>query len=145
MLFRSVTVNASQPKVPITFGYVDESDPGPYPLPSDVPIEGGVAFADGDRHALVLDTSACKLYEVYRAFQVSPNVWQGDGGSVFDLNSHALRPETWTSADAAGLPILPGLLRYDEVNSGEITHALRLRRCKRETPMSGPRGIRLHR
>ncbi len=120
-----VTVNASQPKVPITFAYVDESDPGPYPIPPDVPIEGGVAFADGDRHALVLDTSACKLYEVYRAFQVSPNVWQGDGGSVFDLNSHTLRPDTWTSADAAGLPILPGLLRYDEVNSGTITHALR--------------------
>lgn len=120
-----VTVTASQPKVPITFAYVDESDPGPYPIPPDVPIEGGVAFPDGDRHALVLDTSACKLYEVFRAFQVSPNVWQGDGGSVFDLNSHALRPDTWTSADAAGLPILPGLLRYDEVNSGEITHALR--------------------
>ncbi len=120
-----VTVNASQPKVPITFGYFDESDPGPYPLPTDVPIEGGAAFSDGDRHALVLDTSACRLYEVYRAFQVSPNVWHGDGGSVFDLNSHALRPDTWTSADAAGLPILPGLLRYDEVNSGEITHALR--------------------
>ena len=120
-----VTVNASQPKVPITFGYVDESDPGPFPIPSNVPIEGGAAFPDGDRHALVLDTTACKLYEVYRAFQVSPNVWQGDSGSVFDLNSHALRPDTWTSADAAGLPILPGLLRYDEVNSGEITHALR--------------------
>ncbi len=120
-----VTVNASQPKVPITFAYVDESDPGPYPIPSDVPIEGGAAFSDGDRHALVLDTSACKLYEVYRAFQVSANVWQGDGGSLFDLNSNTLRPDTWTSADAAGLPILPGLLRYDEVNSGEITHALR--------------------
>ena len=120
-----VTVNASQPKVPITFTYVNESDPGPYPLPPDVPIEGGVAFPDGDRHALVLDTSACKLYEVYRAFQVAPNVWQGDAGSMFDLNSHALRPDTWTSADAAGLPILPGLLRYDEVNSGEIAHALR--------------------
>ena len=120
-----VTVNASQPKVPIAFAYFDESDPGPYPLPPDVPIEGGAAFADGDRHALVLDTSACKLYEVYRAFQASPNAWQADAGSVFDLNSNALRPDTWTSADAAGLPILPGLLRYDEVNSGEITHALR--------------------
>lgn len=120
-----VTVNGSQSKVPITFTYADESDPGPYPLPSDVPIEGGVAFPDGDRHALVLDTSACKLYEVYRAFQASPNVWQGDAGSVFDLNSNALRTDSWTSADAAGLPILPGLLRYDEVNSGEITHALR--------------------
>ena len=120
-----VTVNASQPKVPITFLYSGESDPGPYPFPSDVPIEGDAAFSDGDRHALVLDTGTCKLYEVYRAFQNTPGVWNGDSGAVFDLNSHALRPETWTSADAAGLPILPGLLRYDEVNSGEITHALR--------------------
>ena len=120
-----VTVNSSQPKVPITFFYNAESDPGPYPLPTDVPIEGGAAFSDGDRHALVLDTGNCKLYEVYRAFQTSPNVWSSDSGAVFDLNSHTLRPETWTSADAAGLPILPGLLRYDEVNSGEITHALR--------------------
>lgn len=120
-----VTVNASQPKVPITFSYYDESDPGPYPLPPDVPIEGGASFASGDRHALVLDTSTCKLYELYRAFQNTPNVWVGDSGAVFDLNSHALRPDSWTSADAAGLPILPGLLRYDEVNSGEITHALR--------------------
>ena len=120
-----VTVNASQPKVPIAFAYVDESDPGPYPIPPDVPIEGGVAFSEGDRHALVLDTSSCKLYEMYRAFQLSPNVWQGDAGAVFDLNANALRPDTWTSADAAGLPILPGLLRYDEVISGVITHALR--------------------
>ena len=120
-----VTVNSAQPKVPITFFYNGESDPGPYPLPPDVPIEGGAAFSDGDRHALVLDTGSCKLYEVYRAFQSSPNAWNGDSGAVFDLNSHALRPDTWTSADAAGLPILSGLLRYDEVNSGEITHAVR--------------------
>ncbi len=120
-----VTVPGTQPKVPITFDVADESDPGPYPIPPDVPIEGGAAFPDGDRHVLVLDRSTCKLYETGVAYQVSPNVWTGYSGAVFDLNSHALRPATWTSADAAGLPILPGLLRYDEVNSGEITHAVR--------------------
>jgi hypothetical protein len=120
-----VTVPGTQPKVPITFDVADESDPGPYPIPPDVPIEGGAAFPDGDRHVIVLDRSTCKLYETGNAFQNPANVWVGYAGAVFDLNSHALRPATWTSADAAGLPILPGLLRYDEVNSGEITHALR--------------------
>ena len=90
-----------------------------------MPIEGGAAFPSGDRHVIVLDTATCKLYETGVAYQVSPNVGTGYSGAVFDLNSHALRPATWTSADAAGLPILPGLLRYDEVNSGEITHAVR--------------------
>ena len=121
-----VTVTGTQPKVPITFDVADESDPGPYPIPPDVPIEGGAAFPDGDRHVIVLDTASCKLYETGVAYQVSPNVWTGYSGAVFDLNSHALRPASWTSADAAGLPILPGLLRYDEVNSGEITHRVRL-------------------
>ena len=120
-----VAVPGTQPKVPITFEVADESDSGPYPIPPDVPIEGGAAFPDGDRHIIVLDRGACKLYETGVAFQVSPNVWTGYAGAVFDLNSHALRPETWTSADAAGLPILAGLARYDEVNAGEITHALR--------------------
>jgi hypothetical protein len=120
-----VTVPGTQPKVPITFDVADESDPGPYPIPPDVPIEGGAAFPDGDRHVIVLDRSTCKLYETGNAFQNPANVWVGYAGAVFDLNSQALRPETWTSADAAGLPILPGLLRYDEVNSGEITHAVR--------------------
>ncbi len=120
-----VTVPGTQPKVPITFDVADESDSGPYPIPPDVPIEGGAAFPDGDRHAIVLDTGTCKLYEIDAANQVSSNVWTGYSGATFDLNSHALRPATWTSADAAGLPILPGLLRYDEVNSGEITHAVR--------------------
>ena len=120
-----VTVSGSQPKVPISFFYANESDAGPYPLPTNVPIEGGAADPTGDRHAIVLDRDTCKLYEVYRAFQNPANVWTGDSGAMFDLTSHALRPDTWTSADAAGLPILPGLLRYDEVNAGEITHAVR--------------------
>jgi hypothetical protein len=120
-----VTVPGTQPKVPITFDVPDESEPGPYPIPSDVPVEGGAAFPDGDRHIIVLDRGTCKLYEVGRAFQNPVNVWTGFSGAVFDLNSNALRPLTWTSADAAGLPILPGLVRYDEVNAGEITHALR--------------------
>ncbi len=120
-----VTVPGTQPKVPITFEVADESDPGPYPIPPDAPIEGGAAFPDGDRHVIVLDRGSCTLYETGNAFQNPANVWVGYAGAVFDLNSHALRPATWTSADAAGLPILPGLLRYDEVNSGEITHAVR--------------------
>ena len=120
-----VAVPSTQPKVPITFEVADESDAGPYPIPPDAPIEGGAAFPDGDRHVIVLDRGTCTLYETGNAIQNPANVWVGYAGAVFDLNSHALRPETWTSADAAGLPILPGLLRYDEVNSGEITHAVR--------------------
>lgn len=119
-----VVVPANQPMVPITFtAYGDESDPGPYPVPLNAPVEGG-ANATGDRHVLVLQQGTCKLFELYRAFQVGAG-WNADSGAVFDLNSNALRPERWTSADAAGLPILPGLVRYDEVKSGEITHALR--------------------
>ena len=120
-----VTVAGTQPKVPITFDVADESDLGPYPIPTDVPVEGGAAFASGDRHILIIDRGDCKLYEAGVAYQVSPNVWTGYSGAVWNLNSHALRPETWTSADAAGLPILPGLIRYDEVAAGEIAHAVR--------------------
>ena len=119
-----VVVPASQPTVPITFtAYGDESDPGPYPVPSNAPVEGG-ANSTGDRHVLVLQQGACKLYEMYRAFPAGAG-WNADSGAVFDLNSNALRPEGWTSADAAGLPILPGLVRYDELKSGQINHALR--------------------
>ncbi|MCC7366657.1 MAG: hypothetical protein IT303_20030 [Dehalococcoidia bacterium] len=119
-----VVVPESQPLVPITFtAYGDESDPGPYPVPPTAPVEGG-ASATGDRHVLVLQQGTCKLYELYRAFK-TPTGWSGDSGAVFDLRSNALRPAGWTSADAAGLPILPGLVRYDEVAAGEITHALR--------------------
>lgn len=119
-----VTVSGTQPKVPITFTYMDESDPGPYPLPANAPIEGGSA-SNGDRHVLVLDRDSCTLYEVYRAFPQANGSWKGDSGAVYQLNSNGLRPLTWTSADAAGLPILPGLVRYDEVAGGEIKHAIR--------------------
>lgn len=119
----SITVGAGQPLVPVTFDYNDESDAGPYPIPSNAPIEGGPA-ANGDRHVIVVDSAACKLYEVYDAHPASPS-WSAGSGAVWDLNSNALRPAGWTSADAAGLPILPGLVRYDEVAAGRIDHAIR--------------------
>jgi len=120
------TVPGSQPLAPIVFTeYPDESDPGPYPVPSDAPIEGG-SDSTGDRHVLVLQSGACKLYELYHAFKDTDGPgWQAGSGAIFDLSSNGLRPEGWTSADAAGLPILPGLVRYDEVESGQITHAFR--------------------
>ena len=108
----------------MTFDYDDESDPGPYPVPPGAPIEGGVA-SSGDRHVLIVDRDAWKLYELYAAYPQADGSWHAGSGAVFDLNSNALRPSGWTSADAAGLPILPGLVRYDEVTVGVITHALR--------------------
>lgn len=120
-----VDVPGSQATVPLTFTYVSESDAGPYPIPPDAPIEGGPS-SGGDRHVLVLERTSCTLYELYYAFpQDSGTWWTAGSGAIFDLDSHALRPDGWTSADAAGLPILPGLVRYDEVMSGEIRHALR--------------------
>lgn len=120
-----VTVDAAQPKVPIIFtAYGDESDPGPYPVPAAAPVEGGPS-GDGDRHVIVLDQSNCKLYELYRAFPNGDGSWNADSAAVYDLRSNALRPAGWTSADAAGLPIYPGLVRYDEVAAGAITHAIR--------------------
>ncbi|MCG6192404.1 hypothetical protein LFX25_04025 [Leptospira sp. FAT2] len=107
----------------ITFEYADESEPGPYPIPDDAPIEGGEA-SDGDRHVLVLDEKTCKLYELYHA-RKKGNVWTAISGAIFDLKSNALRPDGWTSADAAGLPIFPGLVRYEEIEAGEIKHAIR--------------------
>lgn len=118
-----VIVPGTQPKVSVTFDYDDESDPGPYPVPPDAPIEGGPG-SDGDRHVLVLDRDNCILYELYSAYPQSAN-WVAGSGAIFNLRSHALRPAGWTSADAAGLPVLPGLVRYDEAASGEIAHALR--------------------
>jgi hypothetical protein len=117
------TVGAGQPKVPVSFEYADESDPGPYPIPSDAPIEGGPTSI-GDRHVLVVDNSDCHLYEMYAAIPTRMS-WYAGSGAVYDLRSNALRPAGWTSADAAGLPMLPGLVRYDEVASGEIDHAIR--------------------
>jgi hypothetical protein len=117
-------VPGTQPKVSITFDYNDESDPGPYPIPPGAVIEGGDA-STGDRHILVLDEDHCILYETFYSWPQADGSWQAGSGAVYDLHSNSLRPSGWTSADAAGLPILPGLVRYDEVASGEITHALR--------------------
>jgi hypothetical protein len=119
-----VEVPAGQPGVSVTFDYDDESDHAPYPIPRDAPIEGG-SDSDGDRHVLVLSRSECKLYELFYAFPNADGSWHAGSGAIFDLRSNALRPDTWTSADAAGLPILPGLVRYDEVAAGAIDHALR--------------------
>ena len=116
-------VNGSQAGVPVSFDYADESDPGLYPIPSDPLIEGGPA-STGDRHILILNRDTCTLYELYSAYP-GPSGWQAGSGAIFTLSSDPLRPAGWTSADAAGLPILPGLVRYDEVASGTITHALR--------------------
>ena len=122
-----VVVSGSQATVPINFtAFGSQSDPGPYPVPSDAPIEGG-PDATGDRHVLVIDRDNWKLYEMYRAFPINNGAsWNADSGALFDLNSNALRPAGWTSADAAGLPIFPGLVRYDEVfEQQEIKHAIR--------------------
>ena len=118
-----ITVSGTQTKYPATFTYADESDQGPYAVPLTAPIEGG-PNATGDRHAIAIDTSNCILYELYNAFPQSAS-WQADSGAIFDLKSNALRPATWTSGDAAGLPIMPGLVTYEEVLSGEIKHAIR--------------------
>lgn len=117
------TVPGTQAKVSVDFTWPDESDAGPYPIPPDVPIEGD-PNGGGDRHILIVDRDDCILYELYAAHQ-EVGQWYADAGAIFDLNSNALRPDTWTSADAAGLPILPGLARYAEVAAGEINHALR--------------------
>jgi hypothetical protein len=117
-------VSGSQARAGVIFGYADESDPGPYPIPPDALIEGGPQ-STGDRHVLIVDKDSCMLHELYSAYPQANGTWQAGSGAVFNLRSHALRPSTWTSADAAGLPILPGLVRYDEVASGEIRHAVR--------------------
>ena len=122
-----VVVAGSQPKVPLNWtAYGDESDPGPYPIPPDAPIEGGPS-SNGDRHVLVIDRDNWKLYELGYAFPINNGAsWNANCGAVFDLSSNALRPAGWTSADAAGLPIFPGLVRYDEVfEQQEIKHAIR--------------------
>jgi hypothetical protein len=120
-----VFVQGSQPFVPINFTeYGDQSDPGPYPVPTNAPIEGGPS-SGGDRHVLVIDQGNCTLYEMFHSQPQSDGSWNAGSGAVYNLNSNALRPSTWTSADAAGLPIYPGLVRYDEVASGVIRHAIR--------------------
>ena len=124
-----VVVPGTQPKVPVRFQYADESNPGPYPIPPDAPIEGGPK-SEGDRHVLVIDRNHWKLYELFAAYPEGKG-WRAAGGAIFDLNSNALRPAGWSSADAAGLPVFPGLVRYDEViEQGAIRHALRFT-CRR--------------
>ena len=118
------TADATTPKTSVSFEYADESDPGPYPIPPGAPIEGGLN-SDGDRHILIVETSECKLYELYAAYPNGDGSWRAGSGAIWDLRGYALRPDEWTSADAAGLPILPGLVRYDEVAAGEIRHAIR--------------------
>ena len=120
-----VVVGANQTKVAVSFDYGDESDKAGYPVPSDAPVEGGVQ-SDGDRHVLVLDRDNQMLYELYAAYPNADGTWRAGSGAVFNLSSNDLRPARWTSADAAGLPIFPGLVRYDEVvGVGDINHAIR--------------------
>jgi hypothetical protein len=118
-------VDNSQPFVPIHFVlYGSESDPGPYPIPRDAPIEDAEA-RNSDRHVLVVNQDTCILYELYHAYPQPDGSWKADSGAVFDLKKYHLRPAGWTSADAAGTAILPGLVRYEEVEAGRINHALR--------------------
>ena len=120
-----VTVGATQPDAPIHFtSWPEESDPGPYPVPANAPIEGGPA-SSGDRHVIVVDQDDCLLYEMFYAFPNGDGSWNAANGARYDLRSNSLRPAGWTSADAAGLPIYAGLVRYDEVVSGTIRHAIR--------------------
>lgn len=119
-----VVVSGTQPRVPVQFNYADESDQAPYPIPPNPPIEGGNE-SDGDRHILMVDRDNWKLYELF-SVRLKNGQWTAGSGAIFDLNSNALRPAGWTSADAAGLPIFPGLVRADEVfEQKEIRHALR--------------------
>ncbi len=119
-------VVSGQPFVTITYtAYGDESDPGPMPVPANAPIEGYPNPGDGDRHVLVIDRDNCWLYELYSSYPQKNGSWNAASGAVWDLLNGEQRPYTWTSADAAGLPVFPGLARYDEVASGAINHALR--------------------
>jgi hypothetical protein len=117
-------VSATTPRSAVSFDYADESDRVRYPIPKTVHIEGG-RRSSGDRHALLLDKSACKLYELYALYPKAGSGWKAGSGAVWSLRSNKLRPAGWTSADAAGLPIFPGLARWDEVKRGVIDHALR--------------------
>jgi hypothetical protein len=119
------TVSHAQKKVRVSFDYADESDKGPYPVPANAPIEGGRG-SDGDRHVIVVDRGACRLYELYAAYpQNGGKTWKAGSGAIWSMKSNKLRPAGWTSADAAGLPILPGLARYEDLQKGGIDHALR--------------------
>jgi hypothetical protein len=113
-------VRGATPRSEVTFRWPDESDSGPYPIPADPLVEGG-----SDRHMLMLDRDRCKSYELYAVEKLAGADWYAQSGAIWSLKSNKLRPRGWTSADAAGLPILPGLVRYKEVAAGEIRHALR--------------------
>jgi hypothetical protein len=117
-------VTSETPRVRVRFRYARESDRGPYPIPRDVRIEGG-PHSTGDRHAILVDNSRCRLYELYSLYPRRRQRWKAASGAIWNLRSNKLRPAGWTSADAAGLPILPGLARWDEVHRGRIDHALR--------------------
>jgi len=120
-----VVVPADQPRVPIRYtDHGDESDPGPFPIPLDAPVEGGAA-SSGDRHVIAVQEGSCELFELFAGVRDGAG-WAAASGARFDLRTGALRPLGWTSADAAGLPILPGLVRHEEVAAGEIRHALRV-------------------
>ena len=117
-------VGGDQAMVPVFYtAFGDESDPGPFPIPDDAPVEGG-DDSDGDRHVIIVDRDRRMLYELYRAYKTAGG-WQAESGATWSLDSNAVRPKYWTSADAAGLPIFPGLVRYLEAQAGEISHALR--------------------
>jgi hypothetical protein len=119
-------VPQNQKKVPVTFHYGAQSDPGPYPIPANAQIEGG-RRSSGDRHVLVLQQGVCRLYEMWDAYRLDGGKkWKAGSGALFHLDSNKLRPNGWTSADAAGLPILPALVKCEEVQAGEIDHALRV-------------------
>jgi len=119
-------VPKGQKKVPVRFRYGSQSDPGPYPIPRDAQIEGG-ARSKGDRHVLVLEQGVCKLYEMFDAYPLhGGKSWRAGSGAIFPLDTNKLRPDGWTSADAAGLPIIPALVKCAEVQAGEIDHALQV-------------------
>lgn len=125
-----VVVSKDQPRVPVAFTDAEESDPGPYPIPPDAPIEGGPK-GTGDRHVLVLDRDTWTLWEMFNAHPDGSGGWKADSGAVWDLTRNQVRPAGWTSADAAGLPILPGLVRYDEVVEAKaLEHAVRFTLAK---------------
>ncbi len=131
-----VVVSNRQRRVPVRFQYASESNKGPYPIPPNAPIEGGRA-STGDRHVIVVDRGTCKDYELFAAYPHNGGrYWTAGSGAIFNLRSNRLRPAGWTSADAAGLPILPGLARYAEVAHGSIDHALRF-----TAPCTAPRFV----
>ena len=132
-------VGASQNLVNINFtAYGDESDPGPMPIPANAQIEGYPNPGNGDRHVLVIDNGSCFLYELYNASANNDGSWNAGSAAVWDLENDQQRPWTWTSADAAGLPIFPGLVRYDEVGTGKIQHAIRFTLPQSQAAMVPP-------